>query len=59
MGGIIDFLASPEMIGLWLTEPSSFVRNGGSPGLANMAPETLSGSSSPAQWSRSWPRLPA
>ena len=39
MGGIIDFLASPEMIGLWLTEPSSFVRNGGSPGLANMAPD--------------------
>jgi len=39
MGGIIDFLASPEMIQLWLTEPSSFVRNGGSAGLANVAPD--------------------
>jgi hypothetical protein len=27
------------MIGLWLTEPSSFVRNGGSLGLANIAPD--------------------
>jgi hypothetical protein len=39
MGGIIDFLASPEMIELWLTAPSSCVRNGGSVGLANMAPD--------------------
>jgi 2-polyprenyl-3-methyl-5-hydroxy-6-metoxy-1,4-benzoquinol methylase len=39
LGGIIDFLASPEMIGLWLTEPTSFVRKGGSLGPANMAPD--------------------
>jgi ubiquinone/menaquinone biosynthesis C-methylase UbiE len=39
IGSIIDFLASPEMMGLWLTDPSSFVRKGGSIGLANMAPD--------------------
>jgi O-methyltransferase domain/Dimerisation domain len=39
LGGIVDFLASPEMIGLWLTDPSSFVRKGGSLGLANLAPD--------------------
>jgi predicted nicotinamide N-methyase len=39
MGSIADFLASPEMIGLWLTDPASFVRKGGSEGLANMAPD--------------------
>jgi hypothetical protein len=39
IGGIIDFLASPELIGLWLTEPSSFVRKGGSVGLANLSPD--------------------
>jgi hypothetical protein len=39
LGGIIDFLASPEMIGLWLTDPVSFVRKGGSLGLANVAPD--------------------
>jgi 2-polyprenyl-3-methyl-5-hydroxy-6-metoxy-1,4-benzoquinol methylase len=38
MGGVIDFLASPEMIALWLEgDPTSFVRNGGSIGLANIA----------------------
>jgi precorrin-6B methylase 2 len=36
-GSIADFLASPEMIGLWLDDPVSYVRNGGSPGLANVA----------------------
>jgi SAM-dependent methyltransferase len=39
MGSVADFLASPEMMALWLTEPAEFVRNGGSPGLANVAPE--------------------
>jgi SAM-dependent methyltransferase len=38
MGSVADFLASPEMIALWLDDPSSYVRNGGSPGLANIAP---------------------
>jgi ubiquinone/menaquinone biosynthesis C-methylase UbiE len=35
----IDFLAAPEMISLLLDDPVSYVRNGGSPGLANVAPE--------------------
>ena len=39
IGGVVDFLASPEMIGLWLTEPSSFVRKRGAVGLANMSPD--------------------
>jgi hypothetical protein len=38
MGSVIDFLAAPEMISLWLEgDPASFVRNGGSTGLANIA----------------------
>ncbi|MFO1058509.1 MAG: class I SAM-dependent methyltransferase [Dongiaceae bacterium] len=37
MGSIADFIASPEMLGLWLEDPVSYVRNGGSPGLANVA----------------------
>jgi len=37
MGTVTDFLASPEMIALWLTDPVSFVRKGGSVGLANVA----------------------
>jgi ubiquinone/menaquinone biosynthesis C-methylase UbiE len=37
MGSVADFLASPELIGLWLTDPTSFVRKGGSEGLANVA----------------------
>src|SRR5258706_2973709 len=36
MGSVADFLASPEMIRLWLDDPPSYVRNGGSPGLANI-----------------------
>jgi SAM-dependent methyltransferase len=39
MGSVADFLAAPEMMALWLADPVSFVRNGGSPGLANIAPE--------------------
>jgi SAM-dependent methyltransferase len=39
MGSIIDFLASPEMISLWLDDPVSYVRNGGSAGLGNLAPD--------------------
>jgi 2-polyprenyl-3-methyl-5-hydroxy-6-metoxy-1,4-benzoquinol methylase len=37
MGSVVDFLASPEMISLWLDDPVSYVRNGGSVGLANLA----------------------
>jgi hypothetical protein len=39
MSGIVDFLASREMLGVFLDDPVSYVRNGGSPGLANIAPE--------------------
>jgi SAM-dependent methyltransferase len=38
MGSILDFFAAPEMIALWLDDPVAFVRNGGSVGLGNMAP---------------------
>jgi SAM-dependent methyltransferase len=37
VGAAIDFVASPEMIGLFLDDPPSYVRNGGSIGLANVA----------------------
>jgi ubiquinone/menaquinone biosynthesis C-methylase UbiE len=39
MGSVADFIASPEMISLWLDDPISYVRNGGSTGLANIAPD--------------------
>ncbi|BCP52524.1 hypothetical protein K32_11410 [Kaistia sp. 32K] len=39
MGSIVDFLASPEMVALWLDDPVAYVRQGGSLGLANMSPE--------------------
>jgi SAM-dependent methyltransferase len=39
MGSVVDFLAAPEMIALWLEDPVSYVRNGGSLGLANLSPE--------------------
>jgi SAM-dependent methyltransferase len=39
LGSIADFLAAPEMVSLWLDDPPSYVRNGGSPGLANVAPD--------------------
>lgn len=39
MASVTGFLASPEMIGMFLDDPTAFVRAGGSPGLANLAPE--------------------
>jgi SAM-dependent methyltransferase len=39
MGSVVDFLAAPEMMALWLEDPVSYVRNGGSLGLANLAPD--------------------
>jgi hypothetical protein len=39
MTSIVDFLAAPEMMQLYLDDPAAFVRNGGSVGLANIAPE--------------------
>lgn len=39
MGGAIDFIASPEMLSLFLDDPAASVRNGGAVGLANVAPD--------------------
>jgi ubiquinone/menaquinone biosynthesis C-methylase UbiE len=39
MGGSIDFYAAPEILRLVLDDPASYVRNGGSPGLAHLAPD--------------------
>ncbi len=38
LGDIHRFLAAPEVLRLTLTDPAAFVRNGGSIGLANTAP---------------------
>ena len=38
-GSIIDFLAAPEFVSMFLDDPVSYVRNGGSPGLADTAPD--------------------
>jgi len=38
MGSVVEYLAAPEMIDLFLDDPAAFVRNGGSIGLANNAP---------------------
>jgi 2-polyprenyl-3-methyl-5-hydroxy-6-metoxy-1,4-benzoquinol methylase len=37
MSSVVDFLAAPEMMQLYLEDPAGFVRNGGSVGLANLA----------------------
>ena len=39
LGGSVDFLAAPEVMSLWLADPVSYVRNGGSAGLAHLAPD--------------------
>ena len=39
MGSVVHFLCSPEFMDLFLDDPVTFVRNGGSPGLANIAPD--------------------
>ena len=39
MGRSIDFLAAPEMIDLLLRDPASYVRSGGSTGLAHVSPD--------------------
>jgi hypothetical protein len=38
-GGVLDFIASSQMIGRFLDDPASFVRNGGAVELANVAPD--------------------
>jgi len=39
MGSAIEFFAAPEMLRLVLDDPVSYVRRGGSSGLANLAPD--------------------
>jgi len=39
IGGVVDYLAAPEMMDLFLSNPAAYVRNGGSIGLANNAPD--------------------
>jgi 2-polyprenyl-3-methyl-5-hydroxy-6-metoxy-1,4-benzoquinol methylase len=39
MGRSIDFLAAPEMLDLFLSDPVSYVRRGGSSGLAHVSPD--------------------
>jgi methyltransferase family protein len=39
IGSIVEYLAAPEMMGLFLDDAASYVRNGGSIGLANNAPD--------------------
>jgi ubiquinone/menaquinone biosynthesis C-methylase UbiE len=39
IGSIVEYLAAPEMIHLFLDDPASYVRNGGSVGMANNAPD--------------------
>jgi 2-polyprenyl-3-methyl-5-hydroxy-6-metoxy-1,4-benzoquinol methylase len=39
IGDVIEYLAAPEMVDLFLSDPAAFVRNGGSIGLANNAPD--------------------
>jgi 2-polyprenyl-3-methyl-5-hydroxy-6-metoxy-1,4-benzoquinol methylase len=39
MGDVVHYLAAPEMMDLFLRDPAAYVRNGGSIGLANNAPD--------------------
>ncbi|MCX5521038.1 class I SAM-dependent methyltransferase [Kaistia defluvii] len=39
MGSVVDFLSAPEQLDLFLEDPVTYVRHGGSMGLANMAPD--------------------
>jgi hypothetical protein len=39
IGSIVEFLAAPEMMDSFLSDPTSYVRNGGSIGLAHNAPD--------------------
>jgi ubiquinone/menaquinone biosynthesis C-methylase UbiE len=39
IGSIVEYFAAPEMMRLFLDDPGSYVRNGGSIGLANNAPD--------------------
>ncbi|MBB6221319.1 SAM-dependent methyltransferase [Rhizobium leguminosarum] len=39
MGSAVEFVAAPEILDNFLRDPAAVVRNGGSPGLANMSPD--------------------
>ena len=39
IGGVVEYFAAPEMMDLFLGNPAAYVRNGGSIGLANNAPD--------------------
>ena len=39
MGKIVDFVAAPEILDLFLSDPISYVKRGGSVGLANVSPD--------------------
>lgn len=39
MGDVVEYLAAPEMMNLFLDNPAIYVRNGGATGLANNAPD--------------------
>lgn len=39
MGSVAEFLAAPQMLALWLEDPVACVRQGGSAGLGNLAPD--------------------
>jgi hypothetical protein len=39
MGDVVEYLAAPEMMDLFLDNPAAYVRNGGSIGLASNAPD--------------------
>ena len=39
MGRIVDFVAAPEILDMFLSDPVSYVRRGGSSGLANLSPD--------------------
>jgi hypothetical protein len=39
MSSVVDFLSAPELMQLFLEDPAAYVRNGGSVGLANLAPD--------------------
>jgi hypothetical protein len=39
IGSVVEYLAAPEMMRLFLDDPAGYVRNGGSVGLGNNAPD--------------------
>jgi len=52
MGSVVEYLAAPEMMDLFLGNPAADVRNGGSIGLANNAPDHPIWVSLRGRWAR-------